>query len=456
MDSAITRRAFALLVLALGCGAADVSIAQDWVTVSSDDAASEGCSCPRCSGQEPPADEEPGSDDPCEKADEEDEEDEEEQPWRLFDCCCLKRRKITLAGWLDQGFTWNPDSPADRFNGPNSYNDRANEYQLNELWLYAERLAENDGCGFAWGGRIDLMYGTDWRWMPAGGLEVFTDFQPRWNQEHRFYGLAMPQLYVETAFNNLSIKWGKYYSIVGYESVPATGNFFYSQSYVHQYGTPFTHTGFLATYKAGDRWTLYSGLHRGWDMWSDNNGKLGYIGGAKWTAPEDKSSLAYYVSTSPEDNLGTQNRFINCIVYTRQMTDRLDWVLEHVLGTQDDAAPGSADAEWYSINNYLFYELNDCWTAGARWEWFRDDDGFRVAPPGTIDPRIGETRGGFAGNFFDMSYGLNYKPNQNVIWRPEARWDFYDGEPNANGQQPYDDGTSDHQFTLGVDLIVTF
>ncbi|MEM1069692.1 MAG: hypothetical protein AAGI63_12400, partial [Planctomycetota bacterium] len=29
-------------------------------------------------------------------------------------------------GWLEQGFSWNPDSPADRFNGPVNQNDRAN------------------------------------------------------------------------------------------------------------------------------------------------------------------------------------------------------------------------------------------------------------------------------------------------------------------------------------------
>src|SRR5262245_17070820 len=35
---------------------------------------------------------------------------------------------IKVAGWLDQGFTWNTDSPDDRFNFPMTFNDRSNEY----------------------------------------------------------------------------------------------------------------------------------------------------------------------------------------------------------------------------------------------------------------------------------------------------------------------------------------
>ena len=37
------------------------------------------------------------------------------------------------------------------------------------------------------------------------------------------------------------------------------------------------------------------------------------------------------------------------------------------------------DADWYGINQYLLYTLGDKkWSAGARVEWFRDDDGTRV------------------------------------------------------------------------------
>jgi hypothetical protein len=40
------------------------------------------------------------------------------------------------AGWLAQSYVWNPYRPVDRFNGPATWNDRANDYQMKELFYY--------------------------------------------------------------------------------------------------------------------------------------------------------------------------------------------------------------------------------------------------------------------------------------------------------------------------------
>ena len=59
-------------------------------------------------------------------------------------------------------------------------------------------------------------------------------------------------------------------------------------------------------------------------------------------------------------------------------------------------------AEWYGINQYLFYKLNCCWTAGSRFEWFRDDDGFVVTGLRPGNPLVG--------NFFARQF------LRNVTW----------------------------------------
>ena len=53
-----------------------------------------------------------------------------------------------------------------RFNGPVGYNDRANEFDLNQFYVIAERVTkvEND-CGIDYGYRADLVYGTDRRFV---------------------------------------------------------------------------------------------------------------------------------------------------------------------------------------------------------------------------------------------------------------------------------------------------
>ena len=55
----------------------------------------------------------------------------------------------------------------------------------------------------------------------------------------------MPQAYAEVGYNDLTVKVGHFYTIIGYEVVPAPDNFFYSHAYTMQYGEPFTHTGML-------------------------------------------------------------------------------------------------------------------------------------------------------------------------------------------------------------------
>ena len=57
---------------------------------------------------------------------------------RLFDSISEQNRlDFELFGYLDQGFTWNPDSPSDRTNGPVLSNYRSNAYQMNGLYLVA-------------------------------------------------------------------------------------------------------------------------------------------------------------------------------------------------------------------------------------------------------------------------------------------------------------------------------
>ena len=48
----------------------------------------------------------------------------------------------------------------------------------------------------------------------------------------------------------------------------------------------------------------------------------------------------------------------------------------------------------------------------------------------------GNWAGGFQGNFWQATWGLNWKPNNNFIVRPEVRYDWYSPD-NPNGSLPY-------------------
>ena len=123
---------------------------------------------------------------------------------------------IKLGGWLQQGITFNPYHSDDGFNGPVATNDWDDQYQMNQLWLFLDRPADNGGCGFAWGGHLDMIYGTDFRFGINNGLETRIN-----GFNGQDYGLVIPQMYLEFAYNKLSVKLGHFAGILDYEAVPA-------------------------------------------------------------------------------------------------------------------------------------------------------------------------------------------------------------------------------------------
>ncbi len=220
-----------------------------------------------------------------------------------------------------------------------------------------------------------------------------------------------------------------------------------------QYGEPFTHTGVLTSFGLGANVRGHFAVTNGWDNWDTVNGKPGYLFGFSWT-PSPVASLAATVVTGREDDTGTQDRTVCSIVYTRQLSNRLRYVFQTDIGTETNAEldtnfnPDSA--KWYGVNNYLFYDINCRLTAGARIEWFRDQDNARVLGI----PIESLVRGG---NYGELSLGLNWRATESTVWRPELRWDWSDVyQVDIPGSGMFDDFTKRNQFTAAMDMIFNF
>ncbi len=395
------------------------------------------------------------------------------EPWKLPQPCFLQKHKTVIGGWLEQGITFN-DQGNDGFNGPVATNDIPGEYQMNQMWMYLHRPADTGGCGFAWGGHIDMIYGTDWRFGINHGLEDRIN-----GFNYQTYGLVIPQAYLELAYNKLSVKLGHFASILDYEAVPAVMNPFYSHSYSYGYTVPQLVTGALADWKMTDQFSVQAGVHRGREMFEDFNDELEVMAGVKWVSCDKGTSIAYAISSGrqtvnfpPAGNsaagfyFNDDNRFVYSLVVQQKITEKLKYVLVQNLGVEEAAqvGPGPAaasppiDAEWYGLNNYLLYQINPCWSANLRAEWLRDDDGMRVAGPGNIPGVRAWDGAGYAGNFFGVTAGLSWRPTGNWLIRPEVRWDWYDGlaSPKPGNALPFGNGDSDNQTTVAVDAILTF
>ncbi|MCG8651371.1 MAG: porin, partial [Pirellulales bacterium] len=144
----------------------------------------------------------------------------------LGDCCLGDPYTLfgehcgwSAGGWVQLGY----HSEANTL-----FNSRPDEYQLHQAWLWAEKAIDTS-CGFDIGGRIDYIYGTDGPDTQASGTDP-RGWDNSWDNGGDD-GHALPQLYLEAGYGDLSVKIGHFYTIIGYEVVGAPGNFFYSHAY---------------------------------------------------------------------------------------------------------------------------------------------------------------------------------------------------------------------------------
>jgi hypothetical protein len=382
-------------------------------------------------------------------------------PWKLPQPAVLQNAGITVGGWVEQGITFNSQNPSDKFNGPIATDDRAGEYQLNQAWVFLERKTKTNGYGWDIGGRIDMSYGTDWRFGQCEGLE------PTFDSADSFYGLVLPQFYAEVAYNDLTVKLGHFATLSSLEVVPAPANFFYSHSLLScGYFDPLLVTGLQADYKLNDSWTAFAGFNRGWMKFEDSSETYNFLGGVKWTNLDKRANLMVSVDAGPEGGFAVYNgsnvhdRTNVITVFTYQFTKRFGYGSQYTAGIEENGSvvnPGH-DASWYGTEQLFTYVLNEKWTAGLRYECVRDNDGSRVFGIGyaTGTNKAWTGQPGMAGTYSDLSLGANYRPNKNLVLRPEVRWDWYDGNANAAGQLPFGDMTKRDQCLFDVDLIFTF
>ncbi len=340
-------------------------------------------------------------------------------PYSLLGHC----GNFRMSGWVQLGYT-SKELPA--------FNTYADVFQLQQAWLTAEKTLDTS-CGGDIGGRIDYVYGTDGPNTQAFGTDPRGWDNP-WDNGGQ-YGSAIPQLYVEAGYGDFSIKAGHFYTIIGYEVVPATGNFFYSHAYTFNFSEPFTHTGALAQYKPIDDITLWGGYSLGWDSGFDDNGDA-FLGGVSLGLTDDLT-LTYatiggrfvepWSGITPQAISGYQHS----IVMDFTCTESWNYVFQSDLLTTD-FANGSNARDTIGINQYLIKTFSDCWGAGARFEWWHDKQGTASSE-----------------DIFALTLGVNYRPHANLIARPEIRWDWDDsGNFLENGD--------DRQTTFGIDTIMTF
>ncbi len=354
------------------------------------------------------------------------------EPFKLFK---KSRGGINAGFWTQFGYH---TEGANGF-GTGLMNSYPNNLQLHQQWFFLEKAVDTGGCGVDWGFRVDYLYGTDAPDTQAfGGQLNDWDFGWWYGPDANGYGSAIPQAYAEVGINDLKARIGHFFTIVGYEVVPATGNFFYSHSFEFYISEPFTHTGVLLDYALTDDITVTGGWTAGWNTGFTANGGTCFLGGISLQLT-DNAKLAYTTSWGDagfDDRFGIPgsdpNGYFHTILFTWDINDNWTYVFQNNYCDNDRLEQSPKDE--ISWNNYLFYTINDCWKVGARFEYFKD-------------PRIPvrQTTSNATNEVYDFTIGLNYRPMANVVVRPELRWDDFHR----------DSGLQD-TFLFGIDTVITY
>jgi hypothetical protein len=346
--------------------------------------------------------------------------------WTLKDevapCC-----DHNFGGWVAAGYH-SDDTGLAFFGDLLDFNDVPDDVNFNQVWLYAEKVAEAGACSAGWGYRADLVYGTD-----AQKTQAFGNGDGSWDNtfDNGIYGWAIPQAYGEVAYGDWSFKVGHFWTLVGYEVVPATGNFFYSHSLTFFNSEPFTHTGVLGAYSLDDDTTVHLGWVLGWDTGFDQfDGGNAFHGGVIHQASDDVS--VSFMCTAGNFGLRSAGEpgYEQAVVVNTTLSENWNYVFEtdyvHTNGFLDDPNFHATDI---GVVNYLFYTLNDCWKAGGRVEWWKSD-----------------TVTGESTSFYELTGGVNYQAHANVVIRPEVRYDW----------SPTDFQGDYNRAIFGIDAVVTF
>ncbi len=345
-------------------------------------------------------------------------------------------------GKLFEGTCWSGYANAGYFT--NFKGDRSNGYTdcwsettpaFNALYVSATKKAFTGGCGYDFGYGVDFMFGEDSRlFRSAHGLDE------NWYTGHMSdgrpsYGFAMPQLYLEAAFNNWSVKAGHFFGLLGYEGATANSRFFYTKGLLCSV-SPVAQTGALVTYSGFQNLDMTLGWINGWGNGFSNEYGEGMVEGA-FTYHMNECSYIKYAFLAGTCDIAVPLGALGPIapghacgdasVHTLTLDVQLTQCLESVTLFYYGDFDGNTVTVW---GQHLYRDINCCTKFGFRGEWLKT----------SIDDTELTTLG----------IGLNYHPygNQNLFIRPEFRYDKTTNAAMLNGRPD--------QFTIGFDVMMTF
>jgi hypothetical protein len=367
----------------------------------------------------------------------------------------LDDNRLSVSGWFQTSFTPSTDALT---NQPMTWNDRANQFLVQQAWVrVARRVVTTDTTEPTIGFEVDILSGSDYRFTLPRGL--FNSQLLNSTGASNLYGIDPVQhyvsLYIPTWFHGVEFRLGRVYSpITPLESNEGVSSPLASRLYTFNFD-PFTHCGLAAYVTFNPAWSAWVMLANGNDVYfGDPSEELRFVGSLKWTQPGGGRNLLEFdttvgrgkfvtafpfptatVGATSTEPLGRNNSNVFDGLWTHLCSSRLTFSLSTLFGYQTNV-PGIArpnhygTATWGSVMQYLTYTMTPQWTAILRTEAFDDFQGQRT---------------GFTGVYLAATGALVFRPRKDIQIRQELRYDYNPESAAFEGK---------HQlFTAGADVI---
>ncbi len=378
-------------------------------------------------------------------------------------CDLLDAERIRIYGWIN--VSGNLSNCANS-NMPASYWIVPNSVQMDQTVLRVERQVDTVQTDHVdWGFRSTLLYGTDYRYMTAGGW-----FSDQLLNHNLLYGWDPTEQYVDVYVPNVAdglvVRVGRWIACPDIETQFAPDNYLGSHSILFTFDT-YTQTGVMGTVMLNEQWTLQACIESGTDMapWYKGAIATGMFG-VRWVSEDNNDSVYtclnnindakfrhFEVDGQPagHDNFNYlvstwQHRF-NKYVFTKTEAYFM-WQFDAVMGGTPSLGPvrsfgggGGIGAPIpgasldYGVVNYTMFQLTQRSFLTVRNEWWNDQEG---------------ERSGYATPYTDNTIGVTFFANPDLMIRPEI------GYYRSWDTPAFNNGTRQNMVLAGCDVTLRF
>lgn len=331
--------------------------------------------------------------------------------------------ELMLYSYIENSFVWNLRTVGRGDVNELRFYDHDNGYTFNAAEL---GLKKDPSERYRLGYGVVLAAGLDSQKNHSLGIFRDGDDQsPLFKNTAKF---DLPEAYASFLVpvgNGLTLKAGKWATLIGYEGYESPKDLNFSRDFLYTLGTPYTHTGALASYPFVKWLTVTLGFTNGWDNADNNNGYLRATGQVAFT-PSDKLSITTSFHVGPEQNRGQMHGGVNnrWIVDTTVLYSGIDKLTLAAnfdfAGEQNDPAlvalgtRADNDSRWGGIAGYAAYDWTKALRTVLRAEYFSDPQGVRSSE--TITP-------GHHVDLVSLTATVEYKIWRGLVGRLEYRHD---------------------------------